>query len=86
MGLSDRPHPNTFLSTEVRADDTPAIEAVLSADTQRSKLLAEEKRLVEESEAGNDANSDRLKQVYIELEAIGAASAEARARRILAVS
>ncbi len=71
---------------EVRADDTPAIEAVLSADTKRSQLLAEEKRLVEESEAGNDSNSERLKQVYIELEAIGAASAEARARRILAVS
>ena len=58
----------------------------MSADTKRSQLLAEEKKLVEESEAGDDTNSERLKQVYMELEAIGAASAEARGRRILAVS
>ena len=58
---------------------------MLSADTKRAKLLEEEKQLVAESEAGNDSNSERLKQVYLELEAIGASSAEARARRILAV-
>ena len=70
----------------MQADATPAIDAVLKSDTKREQLLSEEARLVAESEAGNDTNSDRLKQVYIDLEAIGAYSAEARARRILAVS
>lgn len=45
------------------ADDTPAIQAVLSADTKRLSLLEEEKKLVAESEAGDDSNSERLKQV-----------------------
>lgn len=49
--------------SEVQADDAPAIEAVLSADTQRVRLLEEEKKLVAESEAGDDSNSERLKQV-----------------------
>ena len=66
--------------------DTSAIEAVLKADKKRLALLEEEKKLVAEGEAGNDSNSDRLQAVYEELEAIGAASAEARARRILAVN
>lgn len=48
---------------EVLADDTPAIDAVLKADTQRLKLLEEEKVLMAEAEAGNDSKSDRLKQV-----------------------
>ena len=48
---------------EVVADDTPAIDAVLKADTKRLELLEEEKKLVAESEAGNDSQSDRLKQV-----------------------
>ena len=51
--------------SEVRADDTPAVDAVLSADTTRLSLLEEEKKLVAESEAGNDSNSDRLKQVHL---------------------
>ena len=48
---------------EVMADDTPAIEAVLKADTKRLKLLEEEAKLIAESEAGNDSGSERLKQV-----------------------
>ena len=48
---------------EVVADDTPAIDAVLKADTKRLELLEEEKKLVAKSEAGNDSQSDRLKQV-----------------------
>ena len=47
----------------MQADDAPAIEAVLSADTQRVQLLEEEKKLVAESEAGDDSNSEKLKQV-----------------------
>ena len=48
---------------EVMADDTPAIDAVLKADTKRLQLLEEEAKLIAESEAGNDSGSERLKQV-----------------------
>ena len=50
---------------EVVADDTPAIDAVLKADTKRLELLAEERKLMAEAEAGDDSNSDRLKEVCV---------------------
>ncbi|XP_034773356.2 ATP-binding cassette sub-family F member 1-like isoform X1 [Acipenser ruthenus] len=69
---------------EVIADDTPAVLAVLKADTKRAKLLEEEKQLQSLLERGEDSAADRLEKVYEELRAIGAAAAEAKARRILA--
>nr|XP_033772216.1 ATP-binding cassette sub-family F member 1 isoform X2 [Geotrypetes seraphini] len=69
---------------EVVADNTPAVQAVLKADTKRLKLLEEEKRLQARLEKGDDSAGDRLEKVYEELRATGAASAEAKARRILA--
>ncbi|KAL6457483.1 hypothetical protein MHYP_G00344460 [Metynnis hypsauchen] len=69
---------------EVIADDTPAVQAVLKADTRRLKLLEEEKQLQSRLDKGEDGVSDRLEKVYEELRAIGAAAAEAKARRILA--
>ncbi|XP_042632731.1 ATP-binding cassette sub-family F member 1-like isoform X1 [Cyprinus carpio] len=69
---------------EVVADDTPAVQAVLKADTRRLKLLEEERQLQSQLEKGDDAVSERLDKVYEELRAIGAAAAEAKARRILA--
>ncbi|XP_045914295.1 ATP-binding cassette sub-family F member 1 isoform X2 [Micropterus dolomieu] len=69
---------------EVVADDTPAVQAVLKADTRRLKLLEEEKRLQTRLERGEDCVAERLEKVYEELRAIGAAAAEAKARRILA--
>uniref|UniRef100_A0AAY5F646 ATP-binding cassette sub-family F member 1 n=1 Tax=Electrophorus electricus TaxID=8005 RepID=A0AAY5F646_ELEEL len=69
---------------EVTADDTPAVQAVLKADTRRLKLLEEEKRLQSLLDKGEDGASERLQKVYEELRAIGAAAAEAKARRILA--
>ncbi|XP_020502300.2 ATP-binding cassette sub-family F member 1 [Labrus bergylta] len=69
---------------EVVADDTPAVQAVLKADTRRLKLLEEEKRLQIRLERGEDCVAERLDKVYEELRAIGAAAAEAKARRILA--
>ncbi|XP_051992718.1 ATP-binding cassette sub-family F member 1-like isoform X2 [Xyrauchen texanus] len=69
---------------EVVADDTPAVQAVLKADTRRLKLMDEEKRLQIRLEKGDDSVSERLEKVYEELRAIGAAAAEAKARRILA--
>ncbi|KAL4218591.1 ATP-binding cassette sub- F member 1 [Mactra antiquata] len=73
-----------YCEQEVVADETPALQVVLKADTKREALLEEEKKLVKESEAGNTKNTDRLNQVYEELRAIGADAAESKARRILA--
>ncbi|XP_012673729.2 ATP-binding cassette sub-family F member 1 isoform X1 [Clupea harengus] len=69
---------------EVHADDTPAVQAVLKADTRRLKLLEEERQLQVLLEKGDDSVAERLEKVYDELRAIGAAAAEAKARRILA--
>ncbi|KAK2829992.1 hypothetical protein Q5P01_017923 [Channa striata] len=69
---------------EVVADDTPAVQAVLKADTRRLKLLEEEKQLQALLDKGEDSVAERLDKVYEELRAIGAAAAEAKARRILA--
>uniref|UniRef100_A0A3Q2PR86 ATP-binding cassette sub-family F member 1 n=1 Tax=Fundulus heteroclitus TaxID=8078 RepID=A0A3Q2PR86_FUNHE len=69
---------------EVVADDTPAVQAVLKADTRRLKLLEEEKMLQARLEKGEDSVAQRLDKVYEELRVIGAAAAEAKARRILA--
>ncbi|XP_056876594.1 ATP-binding cassette sub-family F member 1 isoform X2 [Takifugu flavidus] len=69
---------------EVVADDTPAVQAVLKADTRRLKLLEDERRLQARLDRGEDNVSEELEKVYEELAAIGAAAAEAKARRILA--
>ncbi|KAL1481467.1 hypothetical protein MTO96_002407 [Rhipicephalus appendiculatus] len=69
---------------EVVADDTPAVEVVLKADVKRTELLEEQKKLEDDAARGNLKNQDRLTEVYEELQLIGADSAEARARRILA--
>ncbi|XP_040181164.1 ATP-binding cassette sub-family F member 1 [Rana temporaria] len=69
---------------EVIADETPAVQAVLKADTKRLKLLEQEKKLQARLEKGDDSAGERLEKVYEELRATGAASAEAKARRILA--
>ncbi|KAJ0055348.1 hypothetical protein NL108_016081, partial [Boleophthalmus pectinirostris] len=69
---------------EVVADDTPAVQAVLKADTRRLKLLEEERQLQARLEKGEDSVAERLDKVYEELRVIGAAAAEAKARRILA--
>uniref|UniRef100_A0A8C7G8X9 ATP-binding cassette, sub-family F (GCN20), member 1 n=1 Tax=Oncorhynchus kisutch TaxID=8019 RepID=A0A8C7G8X9_ONCKI len=68
----------------VIADDTPAVQAVLKADTRRLKLLEEERQLQALLEKGEDSVAERLDKVYEELRIIGAAAAEAKARRILA--
>ncbi|XP_007439798.1 ATP-binding cassette sub-family F member 1 isoform X1 [Python bivittatus] len=69
---------------EVVADETPAVQAVLKADTKRLKLLEEEKHLQTQLEKGDDTAAERLEKIYEELRATGAAAAEAKARRILA--
>jgi len=72
---------------DIQVDETPAVDMVLKADKKRLELLAEEQHLLKSVESKDDKESDaaskRLKEVYTELEAIGADKAEARARRIL---
>lgn len=47
----------------MRADDTPAVLAVLNADTKRLELLALEKKLLVEYEGGNAEAGNKLKEV-----------------------
>lgn len=69
---------------EVVADDFTAVQTILNADVRRTKALQECKELEERAESGDLDVQDRLNEVYVELKAIGADSAEPRARRILA--
>ena len=69
---------------EVVADDLSAVDTVVKADVKRTQLMEECAKLTEEAEKGNLTVQDRLNEVYAELKAIGADSAEPRARRILA--
>ncbi|CAB0044760.1 unnamed protein product [Trichogramma brassicae] len=69
---------------EVVADDTPAVQVVLKADVKCNKLKDECKELEDKVEKGDTTVQDRLQEVYEELKAMGADSAEPRARRILA--
>lgn len=73
-----------YCEQEVVADDFTAVESVLKADTKRNELLEQCKQLEDEFHKGNLDIQDRLNEVYAELKAIGADSAEPRARRILA--
>jgi len=68
------------------ADDTLAIDRVLQADTKRLELLDELKSLEKKQLKGDStqATRERINEVYDELKAIGADSAEPRARRLLA--
>ncbi|KAL3871062.1 hypothetical protein ACJMK2_039085 [Sinanodonta woodiana] len=73
-----------YCEQEVVADETKAFDAVLKSDKKRLRLIEEEKKLMEEANKGSTHNSERLNEIYEELRAIGADSAEPRARRILA--
>lgn len=73
-----------YCEQEVVADDLTAVESVLKADVKRTELLEECKKLEEAAQSGNLQVQDKLNDVYTELKAIGADSAEPRARRILA--
>jgi len=77
-----------YVEQEVVADDTPAVEAVLKADTLRWTLLQEEAVLLaklehDDGHAATDADIARLQAVTDELTNMGADAAEAKARRIL---
>ncbi|GBP56523.1 ATP-binding cassette sub-family F member 1 [Eumeta japonica] len=79
------PHIDILLcEQEVTASDMSAVETLLASDVKRTELLEECKVLEDEIEQGNIGKQGRLNEVYAELKAIGADSAEPRARRILA--
>ncbi|KAJ3342802.1 hypothetical protein HDU93_000932 [Gonapodya sp. JEL0774] len=65
---------------EITGDSTTVLDAVLSADTERSRLLA----LVETLTNTPSEDSNALTKVYAQLSAIDADGAEARAGAILA--
>ncbi|XP_054730560.1 ATP-binding cassette sub-family F member 1 [Anastrepha obliqua] len=69
---------------EVIATDKTAIETILEADEKRNKLLTKCKELEEKFATGDMSVQEELNDTFAELKAIGAYSAEARARRILA--
>lgn len=69
---------------EVVADDNTAVQTILNADVKRTKLLEEMQKLEATVEGGDLDAQDKLNEVYNELKAIGADSAEPKARRILA--
>uniref|UniRef100_A0A8D9AVA0 ATP-binding cassette sub-family F member 1 n=2 Tax=Cacopsylla melanoneura TaxID=428564 RepID=A0A8D9AVA0_9HEMI len=71
-----------YCEQEVVADDLTAVDSVLKADVKRTELLAECAKL--EAAPYSEEQQEKLKEVYEELKAIGADSAEPRARRILA--
>lgn len=68
---------------EVVGDDTTALQSVLDSDVERSRLLAEEKRILALQET-TGAQTDRLVKIAKRLEEIDAHSAESRAASILA--
>jgi ATP-binding cassette subfamily F protein 1 len=74
-----------YVEQEVVADNTPAVDAVLKADKKRWDLVEEEKKLTKAVDGGDESQKklDRLQEIYDELSAMGADSAEAKARRIL---
>ena len=74
-----------YVEQEVQADNTPAVDAVLKADKVRWNLIEEEKILTAAIDSGDEdpKKFTRLQEVLDELNTIGAASAEAKARRIL---
>lgn len=73
-----------YCEQEVQADETSAIDSVLAADKERIRMLKEEKELTAKQEKGDLSVQDQLQKLYEDMEAHGVASAEARARRILA--
>jgi ATP-binding cassette subfamily F protein 1 len=75
-----------YVEQEVVPDDTPAVQAVLRADTRRFALQDEQQRLEERLEQEEDIDEavlDRLAEIHDQLSSMGADAAEAHARRIL---
>lgn len=75
------------VAQEVEGDDTPAIETVIAADTERLDLLKEQQELEkmqnDDPDNFDEKQQERLVEVYKRLSAIGAHTARSRANAIL---
>lgn len=69
---------------EVVATDKTAINTILDADVKRTEMLKKSEELEKQFANGDLSVQEELNDTFAELKAIGAYSAEARARRILA--
>ncbi|XP_043660251.1 ATP-binding cassette sub-family F member 1 [Drosophila teissieri] len=69
---------------EVVATDKTAIDTILEADVRRTQMLKKADELEKQFVGGDLTVQEELNDTFAELKAIGAYSAEARARRILA--
>ncbi|EDW51414.1 ATP-binding cassette sub-family F member 1 [Drosophila sechellia] len=69
---------------EVVATDKTAINTILEADVRRTEMLKKADELEKQFVGGDLTVQEELNDTFAELKAIGAYSAEARARRILA--
>ncbi|XP_017133465.1 ATP-binding cassette sub-family F member 1 [Drosophila elegans] len=69
---------------EVVATDKTAIDTIMEADVRRTEMLKKADDLEKQFAAGDLSVQEELNDAFTELKAIGAYSAEARARRILA--
>ncbi|ALC48736.1 CG1703 [Drosophila busckii] len=69
---------------EVVATDKTAINTILEADVKRTEMLKKCEQLEKQFAEGDMSVQEELNDTFAELKAIGAYSAEARARRILA--
>eukprot|EP01010_Urceolus_cornutus_P000570 NODE_108_length_2405_cov_235.775042_g87_i0.p1 GENE.NODE_108_length_2405_cov_235.775042_g87_i0~~NODE_108_length_2405_cov_235.775042_g87_i0.p1 ORF type:complete len:655 (-),score=205.51 NODE_108_length_2405_cov_235.775042_g87_i0:110-2074(-) len=65
---------------EVEALDSPAVQVVIDSDVKRSSMLEEVERL---RGSDDDDDQERLLELEDELEAMGAQTADSRARKIL---
>jgi len=80
-----------YVEQEVYGDDKTALESVLEADMERTRLMEEEAQLLaalekeseSEPEKPDDSLGTRLAEVHVRLEEIEAYAAEARAASIL---
>ncbi|ERN13592.1 hypothetical protein AMTRI_Chr06g177730 [Amborella trichopoda] len=72
-----------LVEQEVVADDTPALEAVVSANQELVSLRSEASKLQMNSEE-DDESGEKLAEIYEKLQIVGSDSAEAQASKILA--
>ena len=70
-----------LVEQEVVGDERSVIDTILDTDVERRKLLKEEAELTSKGE--DDAESDRLMEIYNRLEEIEADKAEPKARSLL---